>query len=507
MSATLSPNALFDVVVVGAGFAGLTMAYRLREAGIEKFAILEEADVPGGVWRDNRYPGCTCDVPSHLYSFEFAPYRDATVRYPQQSEILHYLHQVVDQYDLRRHLRVNSAVRSAIYDDSAGEWTLTTASGEIRTTAVVWGIGQLHRPYIPDDIPGLDDYRGRAFHSADRGAWAATPRLRGDVAVVGTGSSAVQMVPHLARTADMLQVYQRSAAWILPKPDAEFGAVAREILARVPGAHHLNRAALSLAGDQLLAPIMRGGWPARPAEWLARAHLYRHVRDRSLRRKLLPPYAIGEKRILLDDGAFYRALGRPQVTLVNTGITRLTPTGILAGDGIERPAATIVWATGFQAPEFFGGITVRGRGGLDLHQMWSEQGGRPEAWYGLAVPGFPNMYMIAGPHSFTPANSNPSMKDLQARYIVEALRLAADLGNPIEISDVAMASYQAWLDSALARTVWQDGTPSWFKRAGVVTNPWPDTVGAFGRHLAEHPPHQSFTSSAAATAPGPRIRI
>ncbi|MFC9898106.1 flavin-containing monooxygenase [Nocardia sp. NPDC127579] len=491
-------TATYAVAIVGAGFAGVTMAKRLKNAGIADFVILEEADGAGGVWRDNVYPGCTCDVPSHLYSFGFDPFRDTRVRYPSQTDILAYLRRVVDDHDLRRHLRTNAAVSAARFDDSTGLWTLTTPGGPVQAKSVVWGIGQLHRPRVPE-FAGAADFTGRAFHSADREQWTRRDGLDGDIAVVGTGSSATQMLPELARTARSVTVYQRSAPWVLPKPAARFGPVSQWVLTHVPGAHQAHRAALAYCGDALLAPIMRGGWSATPAEWVARGHLRRQVPDRALRRKLLPPYAIGEKRVLVDS-KYYPALMRPNVHLVTDPIDRLTATGIRTADGRERRADVIVWATGFQAQQFFGGITVTGRDGIDLHDVWSEYGG-PQAFWGLAVPHFPNMYMIAGPHSFTPANSNPLMKDVQARYILRCLRLSNRRRAPIEVAEAAMTDYRAWLDTAMTGTVWPAGAASWFKSAERVTNPWPGTVREFEQRLA-HDPADAFVT-APVTAPVP----
>ncbi|WP_280470638.1 flavin-containing monooxygenase [Nocardia farcinica] len=485
------PAIRHSVVIVGAGFGGLTMAQALKSAGVNDFLILEEGDDVGGVWRENTYPGCACDVPSHLYSFDFDPHRDPEVRYPDQAAILAYMRQVADRAGLRPHLRSHTEVRAADYNDADGTWTLTTTTGKlIHSEAVVWAVGQLHRPSIPA-IAGAHRFRGRAFHSA---RWDHSADLTGAVAVVGTGSSAAQMVPELARTATSVTVYQRTPAWILPKPKPRFGRITRWGLRHVPGLHSLYRSGLYIGADLALAPIMRGGWSARWAAYIARAHLHRQVRDRELRAKLTPAYRIGEKRILMDS-RFYPALTQPHVELVTDPIDHVTADGIRTVDGRERHADVIVWATGFRAPEFLAGVRVRGRDGLLLHQQWA-RAGRPEAFYGLAVPGFPNMYMVAGPHSFTPANSNPAMKEHQVRYIMRCLDLSDRLGMPIEVDSAAMAAYRAWLDQALAQTVWPDGVPAWWRRTdGQITNPWPGTVAEFAGALARHHPAEVFDQS------------
>ncbi|WP_084497067.1 flavin-containing monooxygenase [Nocardia amamiensis] len=474
-----------QAVIVGAGFGGLTMGAELKAAGIHDFVILEEGADVGGVWRENTYPGCACDVPSHLYSFAFDPYRDPRIRYPGQPDILAYMQTVAERQGLREHLRTTTAVTAADYDDAAGVWTLTTADGaRLRAGAVIWAVGQLHRPAMPS-IPGLDAFGGRAFHSA---RWNHNVDLTGHIAVIGTGSSGTQIVPELARTAASVTVYQRTPAWILPRPRERFGPLTRWALEHVPGLHQLYRAGLHQGADLTLAPIMHGGWSARPATWVARAHLRRQVADPALRGELTPRYRIGEKRILLDS-KFYPALRLPHVELVTDPIERIAVDGIRTTDGTHRPADVIVLATGFKAPEFLGGIEIRGRGGADLHRQWASTGG-PEAYLGLAVPGFPGMFMIAGPHSFTPAHSNPAIKASQARYIARCLEHSTALGAPLEVSASAMTAYRRWLDGALASTVWPDGVASWFKQSdGVITNPWPASVKRFDRMTRLGPEH------------------
>lgn len=476
-------------VVVGAGFGGLTMAAELKHAGIGEFLVLEEGPEVGGVWRENTYPGCSCDVPAHLYSFAFDPYRDTRVRYPDQQSILTYMREVTDRNGLRPHLRCNTTVVAADYSDTDRTWTLTTSSGElIRTHAVVWALGQLHRPAIPR-MPGAETFAGPAFHSA---RWDHTVDLSGQIAVVGTGSSAAQIIPELARVAAGVTVYQRTPAWVLPKPATGFGPISQWALSHIPGAHELYRSGIHHTADLVLAPIMRAGWSARPAELLARAHLRRHVHDRALRAKLTPHYRIGEKRILLDN-SYFPALTQPHVELVTDPIDRLSPNGVRTIDGTERSADVIVWATGFEATEFLAGVQIRGRGGADLHEQWRREG-RPTAFYGLAVRGFPNLFMIAGPHSFTPSNSNPSIKQRQARYILRCLALSTRWDAPVEVTGWAMANYLEHLDQGLARSVWSDGvaTPWWKRADGTITNAWPGSISGFERAIHASDPVASF---------------
>ncbi|MEU8899928.1 NAD(P)/FAD-dependent oxidoreductase [Nocardia sp. NPDC048505] len=473
-----------QVAIVGAGFGGLGMGAALRRIGVEDFVIFEKGDDVGGVWRENTYPGCNCDVPAHLYSFSFAPYRSRKTRYPGQTEILEYLRRVAREEGLTPHLRFGTAITHATFRADLGRWELVTATGERgMADVVVFAVGQLHRPYLPE-LPGQAEFTGAAFHSA---RWDHGQDLRGrDVAVIGTGSSAAQLLPEIAPIVRSARVFQRTPHWVLPKPSTEFGAAGRWAL-RLPGAHRLYRRALRFGADTLLAPIMRRGWSARPAEWAARRYLRAQVADPVLRARLTPKYPIGSKRVLFES-RYYATLQRENVDLVTAGIARITPDGIETADGVRHHADIIVYATGFRAPEFLVPVTVRGRDGVLLHEQWST-GAR--AFMGVAVPGYPNAFLIAGPNSFNPAGSNPDMKEHQIGYILECLRWRAQTGAAtIELSDEAMVDYQQWLRRNLAKTVWPATGWSWYKHAsGRVTSPWPASSRKFERMLRRHPAH------------------
>ncbi|MCP2279138.1 flavin-containing monooxygenase [Nocardia amikacinitolerans] len=470
------------VAVIGAGFGGIAMGVALKRAGIEDFLIFDKGHEVGGVWRENTYPGCSCDVPSHLYSLSCAPYRDRRVRYPGQREILAYLRRVADEHGLTRHLRLGVAITEATYLDDAGPWRLGTACGHYSVAeVVVFAVGQLHRPNIPD-LPGRADFTGRAFHSAE---WDHGVDLRDRaVAVIGTGSSAAQMLPDLAATARRVFVFQRTPHWVLPKPRPEFGPVSRAAL-RVPGAHELYRRMLYHGADRVLAPVMRRGWSARPVEWVARRHLRRQVLDPALRAKLTPGYPIGGKRIVFDS-RFYAMLNCPTVELVTEAIARVTADGVETVDGTLRRCDVLIYATGFRASEFLVPVTVRGRGGAVLHERWATGA---SAFLGVAVPGFPNAFLIAGPNTFNPAGSNPTMKECQVDFIVRCLRWRAELGAAaIEVTPEATLDYQRWLGKAMSATVWPTVERSWYKHCtGRVTNPWPASARAFGKMLRRHP--------------------
>ncbi|GAA5104750.1 flavin-containing monooxygenase [Nocardia iowensis] len=478
----------FKVVVIGAGFGGIGMAVALKHAGTENFTILDSGNTVGGVWRDNTYPDCNCDVPSHLYSFSFAPYRDRRTRYPGQPEILAYLQNVVSEHGLEPHLQLNTAISEATYLDTEGSWWLTTTCGHnIVAEVVVFAVGQLHRPHIPE-FPGQSEFSGPAFHSA---RWDHDQDLHGlDLAVIGTGSSAAQLIPALAGLARTVRVFQRTPNWVLPKPATHFGPLARIALA-VPFGHKLYRHALAYGADAVLAPIMRRGWSARPAEWAARRYLRREISDPVLRAKLTPDYPVGGKRILVDSG-YYQALNEPNVELITDPITNITTTGIQTADNRHHHADAIIYATGFHASEFLVPVTVRGRGGRLLHEQWSTGA---QAFMGLAVPGYPNAFLIAGSNSFNPAGSNPEMKERQINYILKCLRWREETGAAtVEVSADAMGHHQEWMRTTLAKTVWPYSVSSWYKHpSGRVTNPWPSSARTFRRMLRHHP-SQVFTA-------------
>jgi cation diffusion facilitator CzcD-associated flavoprotein CzcO len=457
------------VAIVGSGFAGLGMAVRLKQAGVESFTILEKGAEVGGVWRDNTYPGCGGDVPSHLYSYSFEKYRSTSQRYPAQREILGYLQQVAEKYGLRRHLRLNCEVASARYDESTGTWTVATVGGERHTVdVVVFGVGQLDRPYVPD-FAGREAFRGVTFHSA---RWDHDRDLTGrDVAVIGTGSSAAQLIPQVASQARRLYVFQRTASWVIPKPRERFGSPTRLAFGWLPALQAAYRCGVYLAAEAVLWPVVVGGWSASPMKWVARRHLARQVPDPRLRRQLTPDYPIGCKRIVIDS-SFYPALSRPNVELVTAKIARMTDTGIQTEDGLVHRVDTIVYATGFRTTEFLAPMEIVGRDGRKLREEWKDGA---QAYLGMAVSHFPNLFLLHGPNTILGHNSNIFMIECQVRYVIECLRVLSNgHRGSLEVRPEAMADYQRRLDRSIRRTVWRAGCQSWYKTdAGRVTNPWP----------------------------------
>ena len=468
-------------LIIGTGFGGIEMAVALQKAGIDDFVMLEKGNDIGGVWRDNQYLGCSCDVPSHLYSFSFAPYKGKERRFPPQQEILSYLRQVATDFQLWKHICLNTAVAQAAFQETQGRWYVTTSCGEVYDAEIViFAVGQLQRPHFAD-IPGREDFLGPQLHPA---VWDDDVNLQDkQIAIIGTGSSAAQMLPSLACIAQSVTVFQRSPAWILPKASSDFGRLSRCVL-RIPGAHFVYRKALYYGADVLLSPLTqsRHQWLRHTVEAVARCHLHRQVKDPTLRQKLTPSYPIGTKRILFDSH-FYPALSLPNVQLITSLITQITLSGVLTADGTHHPCDILISATGFKAAEFLTPITITGCSGRNLNGEWANGA---EAFLGVAVHGYPSLFMIAGPNTFNPAGSNPGMKEVQVGFIMRCLRWREEMGGgAIEVRTGAVEGYREWLAGKMEETVWMGAgseVKSWYKHeSGKVVNPWPASARRFKR--------------------------
>jgi cation diffusion facilitator CzcD-associated flavoprotein CzcO len=486
-----------DVIIVGAGFGGLGTAMQLKRHGRDDFIIVEQDVGVGGTWHANRYPGAACDIPSLLYSFSFAPHTGWTRSYPWQAEIEHYLNGCVDRYDLLPHLHLRTRVISLQWDADAQRWIVRAqprGGEEVQWTArvVVSASGGLSRPATPA-LPGLNDFMGPVMHTA---RWQAEVGLADKrIGVVGTGASAIQLVPQLVDTAQHVTLFQRTPAWILPKRDRPVGETRRWLYDNVPGLRGLARAVV-YAIHELRAP----GFTRRPGilkslEPLALRHLHRHVKDPALRAALTPNYRMGCKRILIASD-FYPALQRRNAQLVTSPIERVVPDGVVTADGKHHPLDMLVLATGFQAAEAMAPFPIRGRNGLELNNVW-RHGAR--AYLGTTVPGFPNLFLIVGPNTGLGHNSMVFMIESQVRYVMDArarmdgARLAAVDTKP-EVAD----AFNADLQRRMKRTVWSTGgSTSWYQtRDGLITTLWPGSTLAFWRRtrrfrLDEHEPFRA----------------
>jgi cation diffusion facilitator CzcD-associated flavoprotein CzcO len=468
-----------SVAIVGTGFGGLAAAVRLKRAGIDDVLLFEKSGDVGGVWRDNAYPGAACDVPSHLYSLSFAPRADWSRRFAPQSEIHQYLRAVARDFDVLRHIRFHAEVLAAAFDDETGRWRLTLADGDEHAADVlITAAGQLSRPSTPD-IPGLDSFEGALFHSA---RWDRGHDFRGErVAVLGTGASAIQFVPAIAPLAARLTVFQRSAPYVLPKPDHAYRARALTAFRRVPGLLRLSREANYLSNE-----LRSLGFNTEPRLLFVhrarfRAHLERQVPDPRLRQKLTPTDPMGCKRILMAND-WYPALQLPQVEVVDDRIAEIRPHSIVTADGAEREVDTIVLGTGFAATEFLAPMTITGRGGRDLHQQWKDGA---SAYLGTVVPGFPNLFVLYGPNTNLGHNSILVMLEAQVGYVVQAVRALRDRAVArLEVRPEVAAAYDQWVQRRLAGTVFATGCHSWYlTESGRNTQNWPASTLTFRRRL------------------------
>ncbi len=455
------------VLVVGAGFSGLAMGWRLRRAGIDDFLIVDAGDEVGGTWRDNRYPGAACDVESHLYSFSFAPNADWSRRFAPRDEIFAYLVRCADDFGLRPHLRLRTRIVRAAFED--GAWRVSLAGGgELRARVLVAACGGLSRPALPE-IPGLETFAGAMFHTA---RWDDTCALEGKaVAVIGTGASAIQVVPAIAPRVGRLLVFQRTPAWILPRRDRGIGPRTRAVYRRVPAAQRLVRAWIYWRRELLAIPLTVAPPLVRVGERQGRKFLARSVADPALRAKLAPRYTMGCKRVLPADD-YYPALQRPNVSVVTTSIAEITPRGIRTNDGTEHAVDAIVLATGFEGAEQGAPFPVTGRDGQDLNAVWRDGA---EAYLGTSVAGFPNLFLLVGPNTGLGHSSMVFMIEAQVRYVADAIDTMRRRGwRRVDVRPDAQASYNRRLHARLARTVWAAGCDSWYRtRTGKNTTLWP----------------------------------
>ncbi|GIN03515.1 4-hydroxyacetophenone monooxygenase [Planomonospora venezuelensis] len=471
------------VAIIGAGFGGLCMAIRLQQAGIDSYTVFEKGHDVGGTWRDNTYPGAGCDIPSHLYSYSFERYSSWTRRYPGQPEILAYLEMCADKYGVRPHLRLNTEVVSAAFDEALGRWRVRTDGGEELFDVVVSAVGQLNRPHLPE-IPGGSSFAGPSFHSA---RWDHATDLTGRrVAVIGSGSSAAQLIPPVAEAAAHLDVFQRTPNWVIPKPDAAFGPLTQTAFHRVPLVQRAYREWIYRYAEGTLYQALAGGWSAGLLRKRALEHLNDQVPDAGLRARLTPDYPIGCKRVIIDS-KFYPALTRPDVDVVTDRITRIVPEGVETSAGL-READVIVYATGFRTTDFLSPVEITGRQGRRLGDEWKDGA---EAYLGIAVPHFPNLFLLYGPNTNLGHNSVVFMIESQVRYIMGCLPYLADRG-PMEVRPEAMESWRRSLERAMDGMVWQAGCASWYKNAaGRVTNNWPGPTPLY-RRLTRAPRPAAF---------------
>jgi cation diffusion facilitator CzcD-associated flavoprotein CzcO len=456
------------VAVVGGGFGGVGAAAMLKRAGYEDVTVFERGERVGGVWHHNTYPGAACDIPSHLYEFSFAPNPRWSRRYAPQAEIQAYLEEIASRYGVRDRIRTSTDVLSARWDEARDTWVLETTAGTHEANVLVTACGQLSVPTVPP-IPGLDSFAGPAFHTA---RWRHDVDLTGKrVAVIGTGCSAIQVVPAIQPIVDQVDVYQRSPGWTFPKMDFPYSERSQRLFERFPALQRLDRAAIFYFQELAAAGMTKHRWLLPAFRAISRRRINQAITDPELRRKVTPTDEIGCKRIMLTD-EWYPALTKPNVELIADRIAEVTAAGIRTQDGGERPADVLVLATGFATHGFVAPMEIAGAGGRRLSEAWADV---PRAYLGLSVPDFPNMFLLYGPNTNGGSGSVVNTIESGVNHVIAALReLDRAEARRIEVSRAAAERFDRELRAALAGTVWHSGCTNWYvDENGHDPNQWP----------------------------------
>jgi cation diffusion facilitator CzcD-associated flavoprotein CzcO len=470
-----------EVLIIGAGFSGLGMACRLKLAGRQDFLLVEKDSGVGGTWWANRYPGAACDIPSHLYSFSFAPNPNWSRHFPPQPEIEAYLQHCAERFGLSPHLRLGTAVTALRFDEKALHWQVDLQGPQgahsITARVVVAATGGLSRPSVPA-LPGLASFEGPAFHTARWPTNAALDGLR--VGVVGTGASAMQTVPAIVDRVAQVSVFQRTPPWILPKRDSAIGAGLQRAYARWPALQRCMRGLIYAQHESQALGFTRFPGLLRAVSRLALWNMQRQVRDAALREQLRPRYVMGCKRILLSDD-YYAALQKRQARLVTQGIERVVADGIVTQDGRHHRLDALVLATGFDVADAKAPFPITGLAGAQLDAAWHNG---PAAYLGSTVPAFPNLFMIVGPNTGLGHNSMVYMIESQLNYVMSALDHLAAQPSALAVKPAVFERYNQALQTRTARTVWATGgCQSWYRsqRTGRITALWPGFTFEFRR--------------------------
>ncbi|MFA4928947.1 MAG: NAD(P)/FAD-dependent oxidoreductase [Patulibacter sp.] len=482
--------AALDVAIIGAGFSGIGMGIQLKQAGIP-FTIFDRAEEIGGVWHYNTYPGAACDIPSALYSFSFEQRRSWTHPCSSHDDIKTYLGEVVDTYGLRSHLRLSTEIADAAWDGEDGRWTLRTVDGEtVVASSVIFACGQLSRPAWPA-IPGQDRFGGHSFHSAE---WDHDYDLRGKrVAVIGTGASAIQFVPAIAPEVGHLDLYQRSPSYLLPRRNNAYADWARTAIERIPPLQWVRRQTLyhfaetTTVGLTTLPPL------GKTVKWWSEGFRRLSVRDPELRAKLTPDYPIGCKRILFSS-KYYPALQRENVDLIVDPIREITERGVVTADGQEREVDVLIYGTGFRTQDFVAPVTVSGADGRDLQQAWVDGA---EAHHGMAVSGFPNMFVLYGPNTNLSVGSIIVMIEAQVGYVRQALEHLLRTGAAaVDVRPEVQEASNASIQKDFEGSVWTSCS-SWYRNAqGRVVSNWPHRMAIYERLVERFDPAEYRTIQA-----------
>lgn len=475
------------IAIVGCGFGGLAAAIELKRSGFHDFTIFERASSVGGVWRENTYPGAACDVPSPIYSFSYALKPDWSGLFGKQNEIHRYLDEVAHEFGITDHIRFGTEVTSAVFDEPTGQWLVSTSAGdEMSVDALIMATGQLSRPRMPD-VEGIESFAGDSFHSAQ---WRHEVDLTGKkVVVVGSGASAIQIVPSIADITSDLTVVQRSPNWVMWKSRRRPGRFQTALMKRFRMLRTLHHVLLFLAYESRYPLVTRAAEPVRKlSQWWLIRNIKRHLSDPAEVAAAIPDYRLLCNRLLLSND-WYPTLGRNDVHLVGSAVQRVTPTGVITADGRHIDADVLIWCTGFRASEFLSPIEIIGRDGVDLHAQWKHGA---EAYLGLSALNFPNMFMLFGPNTNSITNTIVFLLERQARYIRQALEYKeSHQVRWLDVSPDTHRDFREWLQRKLDKTVFTDNCPGWYTNSeGKVTAMWPASHLAYARATAKFRPER-----------------
>jgi cation diffusion facilitator CzcD-associated flavoprotein CzcO len=460
---------VLDVAIIGAGFSGLCMAIKLKESGRTNFKVFEKASDIGGTWFLNRYPGCACDVPSHLYSFSFEQNPNWSRAYSPAQEIWKYQKATAEKHGIMPFIRCNSEVARAEYDDAAQLWRLTLKSGEqYAARALVAGAGILHVPFYPE-IKGAESFAGKVMHTAN---WDDSYDLTGKrVAVIGTGASAVQLVPGIAEKVAHLDLYQRTPGWVIPRMDYAFAEKTKSRFASIPFVQRLWRNLIYWRAEMLAIGFTRKPKMVAKFQKLAEDYMQHAIRDPELRKKLTPDFPLGCKRVLISDD-FYPSLQRENVSVITDRITEVRPNGVVTADGKLREVDVLLYATGFRVTDWLSHVDIRGKGGRELINDWRDGA---YAYYGVTVNGYPNMFLLLGPNTGLGHNSVVFMIEAQVRYAMDCMRWLWKGAGTVEVKKDVQDAFNADLHEKMKGTVWMSGCKSWYLNPnGTNSTIWPD---------------------------------
>lgn len=478
-----------EVCIVGSGFAGIAMGIQLKNRGIENFVMLERGAELGGTWRDNNYPGAACDVPSHLYSFSFEPKHDWSRKFAPQAEIWDYQQHCANKYGLLPHIQLNSEVASAQYDDANGLWVVTLTNGEqLAAKHFVSAVGMLSQPAVPA-ISGAENFAGPRFHSSN---WQHDLDIRGKkVAVIGTGASAIQFVPELIKDAAELTLFQRTAPWVMPKPDRAYSAKEQQRFAKHPWLQTLSRLWQYWANEYRVIGMRYFKQALLAYEWNAKRYIRTQIKDPLKRQQVTPSFPMGCKRILVANN-YYSALAQNNVSINGDGVDHIESDAIVTNTGQRIEADVLIYGTGFQATNFLTPMQIIGPGGLDLNQVWRNGA---EAYYGTTLAGFPNFSMLYGPNVSLGHSSMILMLEAQASYVGQLIKSTLENDQQMSVKITAQDRYNQHIHKELDKTIWAADCNSWYKdENGKNSTSWPGFTFTFIRKLRrfEHSDYEAL---------------